>query len=395
MSKPAGFYRFLTGLSALLALTCAVGYSVVHHATGMQHMTCFGGVFGLFGHWTVATKPFIEYQFQRDVAYVFGMDTRLTERETAYQTIEVYAHRYFGHVLVIDGSLQITERDEANYHEMSAHVPLAYIPDAKKVLVIGGGDGGALLRMLEHKNVQQAHLVDIDMYAMRDVVSDYFPYLYQAYTDPRTKAFAYDGRLWVDEQLEASQEGTYQVVVLDSTDYGAAESLFTDEFYTRLKRLMAPKSILIANVDSPSWNLETVVAVQNQMTRQFKHVHIFQSHQPTFLSGHYSYVFCSDAVHPMKTPIDWDTWKAKNISTFYYNPDIHYASFILPEFVRGSLTQGSMLRDIAKDESGNPTFTKDEFYQSPIHFTVQDKTDEAADQEDDEDEDESQARDDD
>eukprot|EP01065_Artemidia_motanka_P052440 TRINITY_DN9475_c1_g1_i2.p1 TRINITY_DN9475_c1_g1~~TRINITY_DN9475_c1_g1_i2.p1 ORF type:complete len:387 (+),score=136.27 TRINITY_DN9475_c1_g1_i2:80-1240(+) len=369
MGKVSTVFRAVTLISVAIAAACLILYSAIHHIAGLQHVTCFGGTFGLFGHATIASKPFIEYQFQRDVAYVFGMDVKLAERETQYQHIEVYAHRYFGHVLVIDGSLQISEKDEVNYHEMTAHVPMAYIPDAKKVLVIGGGDGGALLRLLEHTGVEQAHLVDIDMYAMRDVVSSYFPYLYQAYTNPRSKSFAYDGRLWVDEQLETeANHGSYQVVVLDSTDYGAAESLFTDEFYRQLKRLMGPKSILVANVDSPSWNLETVVAVQNQMTRLFNHVHIFQSHQPTFLSGHYSYVFCSDSVHPMKSPIDWSQWYAKNITTYYYNPDVHYASFILPESIRESLTQGSQLRDIPLKDGG--AFASVEFKQSGPAFVL-------------------------
>ena len=224
---------------------------------------------------------------------------------------------------------------------MTVHVPMAYVPDAEKILVIGGGDGGALLRFLQHPNVKQAHLVDIDMFAMRDMVSSYFPFLYSAYTDERTKTFAYDGRLWVDEQLEVEENhGTYEVVVLDSTDYGAAESLFTEKFYLQLKKLMAKKSIFVANVDSPSWNLDTVTSVQAQLSELWQYCFMFQSHQPTFLSGHYSYIFCSDEVHPMKTPIEWDKWAAKNINTYYYNADVHYGSFALPERVRKEMTMG-------------------------------------------------------
>ena len=230
---------------------------------------------------------------------------------------------------------------------MTAHVPMAYLPDADKVLVIGGGDGGALLRLLQHKQVTQAHLVDIDMFAMRNMVASYFPYLYTAYTDERTRAFAYDGRLWVDEQLEIEENhGSYSVVVLDSTDYGAAESLFTEAFYQQLKRLMAKDSILVANVDSPSWNLDTVVSVQLQLQRLFKHCFMFQSHQPTFLSGHYAYVFCSDTIHPMTTPIDWEAWRQKKINTYYYNEDVHYASFVLPEKIREQMSAGVQLKEL-------------------------------------------------
>ncbi|KAJ9460317.1 Polyamine aminopropyltransferase [Diplonema papillatum] len=345
------FFKAATTASVVLAALSATVYVVVHYFLGLQHVTCFGGTFGLFGDVSMASKPFIEYQVQRDVAYLFGMTRKLYEMETNFQHIEVYAHRYFGHVLVIDGSLQITERDEVNYHEMTAHIPMAYFPDAKKVLVIGGGDGGALLQLLMHPNVETAHLVDIDMFAMRDMVAAYFPYLHSAYLDPRTRAFAYDGRRWVDEQLEVPENHhSYEVVVLDSTDYGAAESLFTEEFYKQLKNLMATTSILVANVDSPSWNLETVIAVQLLLSKLFKHVYIFHSNQPTFLSGHYSYVFCSDEIHPMKSPIDWNRWAEKKITTYYYNEDVHYASFVLPEFIRSSLLVGSRLKDLPLGE---------------------------------------------
>eukprot|EP01060_Flectonema_neradi_P019694 TRINITY_DN2699_c0_g1_i4.p1 TRINITY_DN2699_c0_g1~~TRINITY_DN2699_c0_g1_i4.p1 ORF type:complete len:393 (+),score=64.10 TRINITY_DN2699_c0_g1_i4:150-1328(+) len=385
----ASGYQLVTLLSAFVASVVASVYIILYYVVGIQHATCFGGSFGLFGDLSIATKPFIEYQLQRDVAYLFGMERMMYQEQTVYQLIEVYAHRYFGHVLVIDGSLQICERDEANYHEMTVHVPMAYVPNAEKVLVIGGGDGGALLRLLQHPSVKHAHLVDIDMFVMRDMVASYFPYLHTAYMDSRTRAFAYDGRQWVDEQLEVeANKGSYEVVVLDSTDYGAAESLFTEAFYQQLKKLMAKDSILVANVDSPSWSLETVTAVQLQLSRLFKYVHIFQSHQPTFLSGHYSYAFCSDNIHPMKTHIDWDAWASKNIKTYYYNPDVHFASFILPESIRSVFSQASQLKDIPLSSS---PFTQKQFTQDPpaeALFAVQQKLDE------DEDEDESQARDD-
>eukprot|EP01012_Entosiphon_sulcatum_P067124 TRINITY_DN9665_c0_g2_i2.p2 TRINITY_DN9665_c0_g2~~TRINITY_DN9665_c0_g2_i2.p2 ORF type:complete len:202 (+),score=55.37 TRINITY_DN9665_c0_g2_i2:414-1019(+) len=186
------------------------------------------------------------------------------------------------------------------------------------------------------------------MKAMRDISRKYFPLLYRAYVDPRTSTFAYDGSKWLEEQLDdASNLGSYDVMLVDSTDYGVAESLFTDAFFRSLKQLMRPEgSVLVINVDSPSWNMDIVINVQRQLNQLFKYSYIYHTHQPCFLSGHYSFLFASDTVHPMRTPVDWSAFRAKDIPTDYYTPDVHYGAFVLPAVVQRRLTMSASFADL-------------------------------------------------
>ena len=352
-------------LTAALALSLsAAAYFTLHHTIQIDNVTCFG----LFSN----NKIFVEMQQQKEVAYVFGASELVYQRRTQYQFVEVYRHPYFGHILVIDGSLQITQRDEVNYHEMTAHVPLAYLPAARRALIIGGGDGGALLRVLQHKHLTRVDLVDIDMAVMRSVAQRFFPELSSGFLDARTRLFGYDGNVWVAEQLEALEarreaaaaagnsddsgnrkavdgagaDGDIDFIIIDSTDYGSSETLFTNAFYAKLKRLMSPTSVMVVNLDSPSWNPDIVAAVQRQLGEHFRFSFLYQAHQPTFLSGHYSFLFLSDTVHPMRTAIDWGAWHSQGINTYYYNPDIHYGAFLVPEGIRRQLSMSASLRDV-------------------------------------------------
>lgn len=352
-------------LAVLTLLLCTAAYLTLTEFISIRNVTCFG----LFG----SNKPFVEMQSAKEVAYVFSQSVLVYEKKTAYQFVEVYNHPFFGNILVIDGALQITQRDEVNYHEMTVHVPMAYLlSSARRALIIGGGDGGALYRLLQYKSLTEVDLVDIDLTTIKGVTQRYFPELYGGFMDRRTRQHMIDGNLWVDEQRERRQEligastmgntdvsgrgrpsssngGAFQpidLIIIDSTDYGSAETLFTDYFYRRLKELMSDRSILVVNLDSPSWNTQIVAMVQQQLATIFTFAFVYHSHQPTFLSGHYSYLFLSDSIHPMTTPIDWSSWTNLRLSCHYYNPEIHFGSFLLHEDIRRRLTMSAQLKDV-------------------------------------------------
>jgi spermidine synthase len=96
------------------------------------------------------------------IALAFDTEATLEDVHSRYQHIQVLQTRAFGKVLLIDDDLMLTERDEASYHEMLAHVPLSYLPAASSVLIVGGGDGGACQQVLRHPNVRRVVVVDID-----------------------------------------------------------------------------------------------------------------------------------------------------------------------------------------------------------------------------------------
>jgi len=335
-------------IGAALSLVASVAtYYVLYEVLGIQHAICFGG----FG---ATSAPFIEVQVMKGVAYIFEASTLVDDIETQYQHVEVFHHPYVGNILAIDGSLQITSLDEHHYHEMMVHVPCAYLTDPKKALIIGGGDGGALMRILQYPSLTSALLVDIDMHTMRDISYQYFPHLADGFLDPRTKAIAYDGNQWVIEQLDdETNEGSYDFIVIDSTDYGSSEPLFTNVFYNNVKKLLRQKgsgrSVAVLNLDSPSWNREVLYAVQHQMAQLFTYSYVYQCQQPTYLGGHFSFLFVSDTVNPMTTKIDWDAWRGLNLSTGYYTPERHYGSFMLSRRVQETLTMSGRLHDIPKE----------------------------------------------
>jgi spermidine synthase len=329
-----------------------------------------------FGSQNRHSRPFSELQGDRQlVALVFEEAEKVHDQQTAFQHIQVYKHPYFGHILSIDGSLQITERDEAIYHEMMVHVPMAYLvgktsaappsgapgvvaaaapSKGLRIILVGGGDGGANTQLFKYAGIESVFHIDIDMKAMRDVTQSYFQHLYASFLDRRLQTFSYDGSQWVKERVDdASQVGSFDLIIIDSTDYGSAETLFTDEFYLQLRSLLKAddRSIMLLNLDSPQWNLEVVATVQQQLARMFKYSFVYVSSQPTFLSGAYSYLFVSDTVHPMTTEIDWAKWSTagsgqQGVHTRYYTPGVHYASFMLPADLSRKVSMAGQFKDV-------------------------------------------------
>jgi spermidine synthase len=128
--------------------------------------------------------------------------------------------------------------------------------------------------------------------------------------------------------------GTFDAVLIDSTDFNQAEPLFSPSFYQDCKALLSPRGVLVFNLDSPQWAQVRVAAASEMMSRMFRNAFIFQCYQPTYSSGHYSFMFASDTIHPFLERPDWAAWERKQIATKYYNPDLHYASFVLPTQVQ-------------------------------------------------------------
>jgi spermidine synthase len=335
---------------------------------------------------------------------VYEVTSELARGLSSMQELSVLETRFFGRIMVIDKEIMVTERDEPHYHEMIAHVPLAYRAQEPEldVLVIGGGDGGTLQQVLRHSNVKRATQVEIDG-AVINASKAYFPALATGFDDPRATVIIADAAKWVadraaslesmessgggdsgggtgGEEVDGDRDGTrgnggegtdagtgagsgagagarrgdanasswamqFDVILVDSTDYGLAVPLFTVEFYTHLRRLLRQDGILTFNVDSPSWAPHNVQAASERIRDIFPHAHFYQIFQPTYTSGHYTFCFASDTVHPYNTPVDWDaarrTLKGSTPPSRYYTPNVHMAAFALPAFV-DEMTHGSL-----------------------------------------------------
>jgi spermidine synthase len=271
---------------------------------------------------------FKEYQ-SKHVKLSFRISKQVWSEESEFQHIEILESEEFGRVLILDGILMCTEKDEFIYHDMMIHVPLAVNPDIKKVLLIGGGDGGALRELTRYDSVERIDMVEIDEKVV-EAAKKYLPTLATAYDDPRVKLIIADGLKFVRRKKDE-----YDLIIVDSTDpFGPGESLFTKEFYGNCFKALTCDGILINQHESPFYRQDADEAklMQQRLRTIFPINKVFQAHIPTYPSGHWLFGFASKRFHPIDD-LKADRWNALGLKTKYYNTDLHVGSFMLPNYV--------------------------------------------------------------
>lgn len=263
------------------------------------------------------------------VDFSFRVEKQLYSATSDYQRIEVYSTPEFGRVLILDGVIMCTEKDEFIYHDMIVHVPMAVNPDIKSVLLIGGGDGGALRELCRYPTIEQIELVEIDEMVVQ-AAKDYLPTLATAYDDPRVQTIYADGLRYVRRKADQ-----YDLIIVDSTDpFGPGESLFTKEFYGNCYKAMKADGILVNQHESPFYRQEAREAklTHRRMKQVFEVNRVYQAHIPTYPSGHWLFGFSSKGLDPLQD-FKPEVWKAFDLRTRYYNTDVHVGSFMLPNYV--------------------------------------------------------------
>ncbi|CAE7948649.1 speE, partial [Symbiodinium sp. KB8] len=252
--------------------------------------------------------------------------------QSKYQKIEVLKSDFFGHILTIDGDLMLTERDEFIYHEMIVHVPMAYVPTASRILVVGGGDGGSARQLLRRESVERVTVVELDEEVVR-ISREFFPRLAAALGDDRVELRLESGADWVARQVAQKEAEKFDIAIVDSTDFGASEPLFEEAFHRRLRQLLAKGGVLVINLTSLPWQLGQVQASVYRQRLLFKYVRVFQIYQPTYTSGHYCFLICSDEKDPLDTgSVDWQSYEDEELEMGYYSRRVHEAAFALPQY---------------------------------------------------------------
>lgn len=263
------------------------------------------------------------------VRFSIKIDKQLYSGKSEFQQIDVFESREFGRILTLDGYLMLTEKDEFIYHEMITHVPMAVMLHARKVLIIGGGDGGTAREILRYKTVESIDLVDIDE-MVADVCRKYIPSTAGSLDDPRVKCYFEDGLKYIRHH-----ENEYDLIIVDSTDpFGPGEGLFTKEFYGNCYKALKDDGIMVNQHESPFYPADAY-AMQRAHKRIFDSFpisRIYQAHIPTYPSGHWLFGFASKKYHPI-LDANWKKWKKLGIKTRYYNPKLHAGSFALPNYV--------------------------------------------------------------
>lgn len=280
-----------------------------------------------------AEKWFTEVCDECGSAFSLRLGERLHDEQSPYQHIEIYQTERFGRLMVIDGFVMLTERDNFIYHEMLAHPALYSHPSPRNVLIIGGGDCGTLREVLRHPEVEQVTQVDIDERVTR-LVEQHFPQLCESNDDPRATLAFDDGLQWV----KGTASGSVDVVIVDSTDpIGPAEGLFGEAFYRDCHRVLGERGLIVQQSESPLVHLEAIIKPMHEAmgSAGFLDVMTLQFPQPVYPSGWWSATMaCKDMTVMFERE---EAAEAKPFGTQYYNAAVHRASMSMPEFFRQAL----------------------------------------------------------
>lgn len=242
--------------------------------------------------------------------------------KSPYQDILLVETGEYGRMMILDGAIQITERDEFCYSEMMAHVALSSHPDPRRVLIVGGGDGGVLREVLRHKNVEKATLIDIDEEVI-NASKKFLPTISAALEDPRADVKPMDAMVYIKA---ARQE--FDVAIVDSTDpVEFAAGLFESPFYRDIHNALKKDGMVVAQTESPFTDRNVVRDAFREMSSVFPVVRMYWGAMPTYPSGMWTYTVGSKTADP-SVPV-----RPAPEGTRYYTSDIHRASFVLPPFV--------------------------------------------------------------
>lgn len=263
----------------------------------------------------------------------FEIKKILHQEKSDFWDLIIFENPIFGKILGIDGTIQLTEKDEFIYHEMMAHVPLLSHTGPSSVLIVGGGDGGLLREVLKHSTVKKVVLVEIDPHVM-NLVKQFMPQVPNgAFEDPRTEVVIQDAAQYVKESTDR-----FDVILCDTTDpIGPAEVLFTSEFYKNCKTLLSQDGILVIQSGVPFVQKEELHMTFKNRKPHFKEVTYYVAPVPTYIGGFATFGWSSDKHYRVSLATLKERMKGMKGALKYYNPKIHKASFILPEYIQQEL----------------------------------------------------------
>jgi spermidine synthase len=272
-------------------------------------------------------------QHTENVRFSIKVEKELHTEQTEFQRIDVLEAKEFGKFFTLDGLMMITEKDEFIYHEMIVHVAMATNLNAKKILVIGAGDGGTIRELAKYDTIEKIDMVEIDKRVV-DICKEYFPQTACKLDDPRVNIFYEDGLKFV-----RNKENEYDLIIVDSTDpFGPGEGLFTKEFYGNCFKALKEDGILVNQHESPYYDNDAraMKDAHEKIVGVFPIIKVYQLHIPTYPSGHWLFGFASKKYHPIRD-LNAEAWNKLNIKTKYYNTELHVGCFALPNYVKEML----------------------------------------------------------
>lgn len=272
--------------------------------------------------------------FKQQMGLAFKTRETLYHAQSEYQTIDIVDTEAYGRLLLLDGAVMTTDRDEFVYHEMISHVPMLSHPNPKRVLVVGGGDGGTVREVVKHPSVESIVLCEIDGLVV-DSCKRFFPQIAGQLDNPKVTVRIQDAIAYVAEEAR-----DYDIIIVDSTDpIGPGEGLFTEEFYRNVYKALTPDGIMVAQTESPFVCQAVIQKVYPLYQKIFPIVKMYTGHIPTYPSGFWTWAYCSKQHQPVLADANRQRAQAIEATCQYYNAALHDASFVLPNFVQALIQQ--------------------------------------------------------
>ena len=260
---------------------------------------------------------------------------KLDEVQSPFQKIEIFETTDFGNLMVIDGAMMVSTRENFFYHEMMSHAPIYTHAAPKNIVIIGGGDCGTLRECLKHAEIESIVQCDIDEQVTR-MAEKYFPELCESNGDPRATVMFDDGIAY----MQNAAPGSIDIIIVDSTDpVGPAKGLFNCAFYENCFKALRPDGLLVQQSESPLALMDLIRDMIDAMSDAgFRGFRTLPFPQPCYPTGWWS---CTIAAKDGRylAAFRSDDAAAKTFSSEYYNAGIHHGALLQPEFLRRALKQ--------------------------------------------------------
>jgi spermidine synthase len=260
----------------------------------------------------------------------------LVDEKSRYQRIKIFDTVANGRVMTLDDIVQITTRDESAYAEMLTHLPILEHGKAERVMIVGGGDLSIADEALKHKGVREVVLVDIDGQVVERCREHFAEINARAFKDKRLKieiadAFEYLGR--------KESKGRFDLIVADRPDpVGPGKALFGDTFYDRVKGALKAGGFATFQTGVPFYQPWEITEALEELAAFFPSCGLYLTVVPTYIGGFMALSWACKGKGKLGTPTGLRkaaaAFKHAKLKTDYYNPDIHAASFALPEWIK-------------------------------------------------------------
>ena len=269
-----------------------------------------------------------EERLYDDFSALYKIGNVVYQDKSEHQDLVIFDHDRFGRILALDSIVQLTTSDEFIYHEMMSHLPILAHGEAKRVLIIGGGDGGVLRHCLMHPGVEEVTQVEIDQ-SVIDLCVEYLPMISQgAFDNPRAKVVIADGAKYV-----AETDDRYDVIVIDSTDpVGPGRVLFDPSFYQAAVGCLTANGVIVTQSGVPLWEPESSKLTHDGLKPQVTDFTFYRAPVPTYVGGDMLLGWGAKNPAIRKTSLDVleQRFADAGLTTKFYTPAVHQGAFALP-----------------------------------------------------------------